>query len=249
VPFTPSHAAAVLPLLRTGLPASALVAGSVAPDLPYFLPGQPDWPTHALPSVVTLDVALALAAWAAWHAVIAAPALAAAPAGLRGRLAGRVPLGLRVRVQSVRAAAAVAVAAAVGAGTHVLWDEFTHGRRFGTRHLAVLRSEVGGLPGYQWAQYASGVLGAVVLAVWLLRWWRRTPASPAAPTPATWWVYGGLLTAATLAGAAAILVRGIPPGAGFLGARVGGGTGAVLALAAAAVWHLRARHRIDAVRH
>ena len=35
MPFTGSHPAAVLPLLRTSLPASALVAGSLAPDVPF----------------------------------------------------------------------------------------------------------------------------------------------------------------------------------------------------------------------
>ena len=38
MPFTASHPAAILPFLRTPLPASALVAGSIAPDLPYYVP-------------------------------------------------------------------------------------------------------------------------------------------------------------------------------------------------------------------
>ncbi len=239
MPFTPSHAAAVLPLLRTGLPASALVAGSVAPDLPYFLPGRPDWATHTLLAVVGLDVLLAASIWVVWHGLLAAPALAAAPAGVRGRLAGRVPLGLRPRVGSARALPATVAALAIGAATHVLWDEFTHAGRFGTEHLAVLRETTAGLPGYKWAQYASGLIGAAVLGLWFLRWWRRTPAHPVPPTPATWWVYGGFLAAATVVGTAAILAHGVPPDAGFLGARVGGGTGAGLALAAAVGWHLR----------
>ena len=37
MPFTGSHPAAVLPLLRTSLPGSALVAGSLAPDVPFYL--------------------------------------------------------------------------------------------------------------------------------------------------------------------------------------------------------------------
>jgi hypothetical protein len=37
VPVTGGHPAAVLPLLRTPLPASALVAGSLAPDVPSYL--------------------------------------------------------------------------------------------------------------------------------------------------------------------------------------------------------------------
>ena len=47
MPFTGSHPAVVLPLLRTPLPASALVLGSTAPDLPHFLPGPFPWPTHS----------------------------------------------------------------------------------------------------------------------------------------------------------------------------------------------------------
>ncbi|MEI5672079.1 MULTISPECIES: DUF4184 family protein [unclassified Nocardioides] len=37
MPFTLVHPAAVLPLVRTPLVPSALVLGSVAPDLPYFV--------------------------------------------------------------------------------------------------------------------------------------------------------------------------------------------------------------------
>ena len=148
MPFTPSHAAAVLPFLRTGLPASALVAGSVAPDLPYFLPGRPDWPTHTLLAVGTLDVLLAASIWVVWHGLLAAPALATAPAGVRGRLA-RVRLGMPPRFRSARTVLATVAALALGAATHVLWDEFTHAGRFGTEHLALLRDPAGGLPGYK----------------------------------------------------------------------------------------------------
>ena len=74
MPFTPSHAAAVLPFLRTPLPASALVAGSVAPDLPYYLPGDLSWETHSALAVVTTDLLLG--------------GIAAALAGLAGYLWG-----------------------------------------------------------------------------------------------------------------------------------------------------------------
>jgi hypothetical protein len=36
MPFTLSHPAAVLPLAGTGFPVAALVAGSMAPDVPMF---------------------------------------------------------------------------------------------------------------------------------------------------------------------------------------------------------------------
>lgn len=74
MPFTPAHAAAVLPLGRTALPMSALVAGSVAPDLPMFLPGRPGYEvTHSLWGVVTVDVLVAMAALWLWFGLVRDP--------------------------------------------------------------------------------------------------------------------------------------------------------------------------------
>ena len=64
MPFTGSHPAAVLPLLRTPLPASALVAGSIAPDVPFYLPVELPWATHTALAVVTVDLLVAALAWA-----------------------------------------------------------------------------------------------------------------------------------------------------------------------------------------
>jgi hypothetical protein len=64
VPLTPSHAAAVLLFLRTPLPPSALVIGSMAPDLPYYLPVDVPFRTHTALAVVTTDLLLGIVAWA-----------------------------------------------------------------------------------------------------------------------------------------------------------------------------------------
>ena len=64
----------------------------------------------------------------------------------------------------------------IGAATHVLWDEFTHVHRFGYRHLAWLAQTHGPMDGYRWAQYASGLVGALVIALALLHWWRSAPS-------------------------------------------------------------------------
>ncbi|MGR7024110.1 DUF4184 family protein [Geodermatophilus sp. URMC 62] len=76
MPSPGSHQAAVLPLLRTGLPAPALVAGS--PARTCHPPGRPDRPTHGLLGIVTVDVLLGAAAWALWHGLLAAAMAAAA---------------------------------------------------------------------------------------------------------------------------------------------------------------------------
>ena len=242
MPFTPSHAAAVLPFLRTPLPASALVIGSVAPDLPYYLPLDLPWDTHTASAVVTTDLLLGGLAWVVWHALLAEPALAWAPGALRSRLTG-VPLGPGVRIRSVRGLVLTVLALVVGAATHVLWDEFTHAGRWGTEHLPALARDWGPLPGYRWLQYAGGVLGGAVLLVWLVRWWRRAPRAPLPARPAAWPAWVAIAGAGLLTGVAGALAAPDISKAAWLGATWGGG--AVLATAAvlAVVWQVRRRRR------
>lgn len=233
----------MLPLLRTRLPASALVLGSVAPDLPYYLPGRPTWVTHTAAAVVTTDVALGAGAWLLWVLVLARPARAAAPASLAGRLP--VPTALRERVGSPGRALAVLLALAVGAATHVGWDEFTHAGRFGDRRVPLLAAQLGPLPGWQWAQYLSSVLGLAVLTGWTVRWWRRTAADEsegADPRPGRRAVWVTVLVAAV-----AGLVVGPVAAAGapnlnrtvFTAVTSAGGAAAVTLGGAALLWHAR----------
>jgi hypothetical protein len=240
VPFTPSHAAAVLPFLRTPLPASALVVGSITPDLPYYLPGDPGLLTHTATAVVTTDLALGAVAWAVWHAVLATPALAASPAGLRARLAG-VPLGLGRRLSSPAAVGRTLLALLLGAATHVLWDEFTHARRWGAEHIPALQEVHGPLYGWAWAQQLSGALGGLVLAVWFVGWWRRTPALDSARRPAAWWAWAVVAGAGLLVGGAGALAAPRPGSAAFQGATWGGGAALAAALLLAVGWHLGQR--------
>lgn len=235
MPFTLSHPAAVLPFLRSGLPASALVAGSVVPDLPYYLPVDLGIRTHTALAVVTVDLVGGLLLWALWHGFLAAPAVASAPGPLRARL----PVPGRPRVDGVRGLLLVGAAVVLGAATHVLWDEFTHPGRWGPENIPALRAQVGGEPLYGWLQDGSGLVGALAIAVWVLLWWRRTPPRPV-PGGVPW---------AWLAIAAVALVAGMVGGAGqddvrsvaVLAAFAGGTAALVAVLLLAAAWHLRAR--------
>jgi hypothetical protein len=67
MPFTGSHPAAVLPFARTAMPASALVAGSVAPDLPLYLPTPYSAElSHQIVGVLTVDVLAGFLLFALW---------------------------------------------------------------------------------------------------------------------------------------------------------------------------------------
>ncbi len=242
MPFTPSHAAAVLPLLGTPLPASALVIGSMAPDLPYYLPVEVPWETHSAIAVVTTDLLLGGLAWMVWHALLAEPALAWAPGVLRTRLTG-MPLGLARRVRSVRGLVLAALALVVGAATHVLWDEFTHAGRWGTQHLPVLARTWGPMTGYRWLQYASSVVGAAILLLWLVRWVRRTPRVALRPRRPAWPAWAVIAAGGLLAGLAGAVAAPDVRKAAYAGATWGGGAALAVAVVLAAIWQVRRRLR------
>lgn len=246
MPFTASHAAAVLPFAGTGLPASALVIGSMTPDLPYFLPvrlGQvyPPWtvggPSHTVWALVTLDLLIGVVAWLVWHGLLAEPLLAMAPGPVRARLVGRVDFGVGRRLgRGDRAGVALGIV--VGAASHVLWDEFTHDGRWGVRHLPPLAETWAGRPGFSWAQGASDLVGALVLAVWLSRWWRSTPVRPVVRGRASWLVWPAIAGAGVLAGALVVVLVGFGPGMGFLAAVWAGAGVLVAATTASLLWRV-----------
>jgi len=199
VPFTGSHPAAVLPLIRLGLVPSALVIGSMAADLPYYLPlGLDSASTHSMTGIFGVDLLMGLAGFAVWQWLVAPLAVAIAPSALRARLPtphpapalrpdrpGRCadPGRLADPGRDLRRLLLLVVSLWAGAATHVLWDEFTHVDRFGYRHLSWLADLHGPLAGYRWAQYGSGVLGAAVIVLAIRSWWRSAPVTDPTPEP------------------------------------------------------------------
>lgn len=242
----------MLPFLRAGLPASALVVGSMAPDLPYYLPihvgrfhPPVTWgaPSHTGWALVTLDLVLGLVAWVTWHAVLAGPAVSVAPAPLRARMAGQVVLGLRCRLAGRRDALLVVVALVVGSATHVGWDELTHADRWGVRHVPLLSTTWAGMEWYRWAQHLGTIGGALALAAWFVRWWCRTPPVPVAALPAprtlTITAVAGVFAVGAAVGVRAALAADSLATAAFLGASRGGAVIVVLLLALSLLWHRR----------
>ncbi|MFF0485379.1 DUF4184 family protein [Streptomyces sp. NPDC004435] len=192
MPFTLSHAAAVLPGLRRDgtargpLVASALVAGSFSPDLTYFaatvVPEAMTFGdvTHSSVGLVTVDVVIAAVLVGLWLTV-REPLVGLLPESRRGQVYAvvrgrpwreRRPAGL---------AAWFAVSAALGATTHVVWDTFTHIDRWGTRKLPFLAEIVAGFPVYTYAQYGGSALALGLLGWFAARAVRSVPAGTRTP--------------------------------------------------------------------
>ncbi|MEV5956294.1 DUF4184 family protein [Streptomyces sp. NPDC051987] len=219
MPFTLSHAAAVLPAVRgdgTGrgrLVPAVLVAGSFSPDLTYYaagvVPGAMEFGefTHSFTGVFTVDVLFSWALVALWL-LVREPLVALAPRARQGRAAALLRCGAPRARGGLRPAAWWYVSAVLGALTHVVWDAFTHHDRWGTRLIPAIGRNVAGLPLYTLLQYGSSVVGAAVLAVFAVRAVRRAPATATAGEPVgvpllsvrdRWWAVSGMAGCVLLA--------------------------------------------------
>ncbi|GAB2774372.1 DUF4184 family protein [Streptomyces chlorus] len=217
MPFTLSHAVAVLPAVRTDgtgrgpLVPAVLVAGSLAPDLTYYaagvLSGAMEFGdfTHSFPGVLTIDVGIAWALVGLWL-LVREPLVALLPRSRQGRTAALLRCGTpRARVRASLVARWY-VSAVLGALTHVVWDEFTHLDRWGMRVFPVLGQEIAGSPLYWYLQYGGSAVAAVVITVFLARALRRAtprpgPAGVPALSTADRWAAAALLGGCALAGA------------------------------------------------
>jgi len=177
MPFTLAHPAAVLPLRGTGLPMTALVAGSMMPDFPQML-GYTEARSfsHSLVGVVTIDLALGMVAVLMWYAVYRRPLVDLAPERWRNRLLEQVAVPKSTWLLCVPGVI-------VGAATHVVWDAFTHDDGWGTEHAAPLRESILGVPVYSWAQHVCSVIGLALVVVVALRYLQALPEQPPRPAP------------------------------------------------------------------
>lgn len=181
MPFTLAHPAASVPFAKYGLPLSALVVGSMAPDFPYFIHFSTSHQYgHTLPGIFLFCVPIGLIVLWLFHSFLKLPLLSLLPAIHQARL---VSTANTFRFSPLRNFLLVIVALLLGAFTHVAWDSFTHANGWSVQHISVLRSPViqtsrGTVYVFKILQHGSTLLGAALLAYWYFRWFKQTPAQP-----------------------------------------------------------------------
>jgi hypothetical protein len=186
MPFMLVHPAAALPFYRRlgryGV-LSALIIGSMMPDMHYFLPlGIGRSAAHSVSGLVWFCWPLGIALYLLYHLLLKHPLSLLLPPAIATRIAPWLNPG-RLPDASWRA---VSLSLLVGAATHIAWDAFTHLHAPVVAALPVLRSvwfTLGNYPlaGYEVLQQASNVLGFALLGTWSWRWLRTHSAQPAAP--------------------------------------------------------------------
>jgi hypothetical protein len=180
MPFTISHAAAVLPLRRvTRLPLAALMIGSMSPDFSYFF-AHDDMEriaTHSIAGLFWFCLPVSLIAWFLYVRLLEPPTIALLPESWGARI-----MPSRSELSMARLSI-VSAAILLGALTHLVWDAFTHIHSPVVNAIPGLRVVV-----FEWhgrpirvfrvLQYLSSAAGLMILAIWA--WMRvRAPLAPA----------------------------------------------------------------------
>lgn len=184
MPFTFAHPAAVLPLRRRLKPLQTvpLIVGSVAPDLPYYIPARINHlmlDTHTLSGALWLDVPIGMLTLLLGF-LFRRPLTALLSPRARALCLQSVEHFRSQPLHWVWAPLAILV----GTWTHLLWDSFTHDNGWIVRRVAALSAPItfGSYTGTMChvLQYVSSVAGLLILAIW----YRRLPTPAAEPAGA-----------------------------------------------------------------
>jgi hypothetical protein len=215
MPFTISHAAAAILLNRRGLFVSALVIGTMVPDLAYFvhLKGF-NWElSHSIRGLFTFCLPVGLIIFLVFQKFVKRPLFALLPPSHQQRL---LPYLQGFPLKSWQFIIRSLVSLGVGTLSHLAWDSFTHNHGFIVQNLAALRQPIFELAGtkifaFSILQHGSTVLGLVALVLWYFHWFRKTPVYPH-PIPSS------LQLSATMR---LIILSAMAAGVFFLGALTG----------------------------
>ncbi len=177
MPFTVSHAAAVLPLQRFArlhLPLSALMVGSMAPDFGYFFSREESRQiTHSFAGLFTFSLPMGMLVWLVYLVLLEKATITLLPDRWHTRFAHTEAITASLVLRAC-------LAVLLGAVTHLLWDAFTHRGTFITSNVPALLGPtpfLPWLPFYHLLQGLSSVAGLVILGYWLRHLHRQPPRS------------------------------------------------------------------------
>jgi Domain of unknown function (DUF4184) len=176
MPLTFAHPAMALPLKklldRFGV-IPALAIGSMAPDVPYFLPlGIDRHLGHSIPALFWFCVPVGLGIYWLLEYFFKQPFISLCPIVLQSRL---------VAIPVTRAPViAIVLSLLIGAITHLFWDSFTHGNSLWLGYLPFLEAHLFSLGNYQVYvfkvfQHGSTFVGIGLIAYWSIRWYKNAP--------------------------------------------------------------------------
>ena len=162
MPFTFSHPAAIIDLPKKYFSLSALVIGSILPDLEFFLCLEPvKNHLHSWPGMFWIGVPMGLFLYTFFHLFLKYPALSLFPKAHQEKL---IPVCKRYKMNTALDFFKIVISIVVGILSHIFVDSFTHEGNFMATHIPFLQNPILTLPFAtirvaSFLQYFSTVVG------------------------------------------------------------------------------------------
>jgi hypothetical protein len=175
MPFTPAHAAAVIPFLKINpryVSATGLIIGSMAPDFEYFFKFSVEsFYSHSLWAILYFNIPVSVLLALLFHSIVKKNIIANFPRVLQDKF--QHVLAFNFIDYLKKNPVAFAVSAAIGAASHIIWDSFTHYDAFFVRNLSIYEGTYFPFDGARYPlwyalQHISTIIGLLVLLMYVI---------------------------------------------------------------------------------
>jgi len=200
MPFTFSHPALAVPFYlakKRWFSLTGLVAGSIAPDFAYFIHMRKAVSrfSHTIPGIFVFDLPMAICLAIIFHSIVKGPLVNHLPRPFYRRFG---PYAQGHWTGFGERAVIIILSILIGAGTHLLWDAFTHT----TMDWEGVRSIESDFMGYHLTANAYRIIHIVnsVIGLLFLGWlaWRM-PLHPMPRRKGRSWLYWPAIAMVALA--------------------------------------------------
>lgn len=171
MPFTFSHPAIVLPLVKNKrfFSATGLIVGSLTPDFEYFLKMRISSEcSHRYDGLFYFDLPIGFLVCVLFHWIVRDAFIQNSPRFIQARIIRWYRVEWMPELKNRWWIVSISIL--IGAFSHIFWDEFTHvhgyfveGNSTFLREINLLGLE---MPLYKYLQHGSSLVGAVILAFW-----------------------------------------------------------------------------------
>jgi hypothetical protein len=199
MPFTPAHAAIVIPFLKINqryVSATGLVIGSLAPDFEYFFKFSVDSNySHTLLAILYFNIPVSMILALSFHNVVKRNLISNFPSFIQQKFLPLRPFHFSEYLR--KHPFVFIISAAFGALSHIFWDAFTHNDAFFVRELSFYKDAFVPYRGARYPlwyalQHISTVVGLLVVSFYVLM--RPNEKSMTTKPDFRYWVFVTLIT-------------------------------------------------------
>jgi hypothetical protein len=177
MPFTFSHPALILPLIRLPkrwVSATGLVVGSIIPDFEKFLKmNDGNTYSHTIPGMFWFDLPLGLLLSFVFHLIVRDPLIDNLPQFLRARFNPAIAFNWMAHFRQYYLT--IICSLLLGTASHIVWDSFTHYQTRTERVMQVPAEKAANLEEY-WLYYLLDLVSSLVGGIVVLRFILKLPS-------------------------------------------------------------------------